>query len=120
MLVEALLILAREKDAGIDDERFVVNDALQQELDSPARCSSVGRSSWSWKSRRDSRWKGRRRRFRVLCWQLIRNACQQTEQGRVVVTRDARRGQREQPVPTAVLPDDARRAAAAGRRPAWL
>jgi hypothetical protein len=29
---------------------------------------------------------GPRRVFSVLCWQLIRNACQQVEQGRVLVT----------------------------------
>ncbi len=41
-LVEALLILARESDNGVDEEVFVVNDALRHELDF-ARDMLVGR-----------------------------------------------------------------------------
>ncbi|MEP6899183.1 MAG: HAMP domain-containing sensor histidine kinase [Rhodanobacter sp.] len=85
-LVEALLILARESDAGAESERFIVNDVLENELqaardllagrpielqlEEPARFALIGSS----------------RAFSVLCWQVIRNACQQTEQGRVVIT----------------------------------
>lgn len=85
-LVEALLILARESDLGLEEERFVVNDVLRQclessrellagrpielELEEPARFALSGSSKV----------------FSVLCWQLVRNACQQTERGRVVVT----------------------------------
>ena len=85
-LVEALLILARESDPGVDVERFVVNDVLVQELDS-ARDLLAGRPI-ELQLQEPARFalKGSRRVFSVLCWQLIRNACQQTEQGRVVVT----------------------------------
>jgi len=85
-LVEALLILAREKDNGIEEGHFEVNDVLRLELDfarelleglpiqlrldEPARFALEGSP----------------RVFAVLVWQLIRNACQQTEQGRIVVT----------------------------------
>ncbi len=85
-LVEALLILARESDPGVDTERFVVNDVLVQELDS-ARDLLAGRAI-ELQLQEPARFalKGSRRVFSVLCWQLIRNACQQTEKGRVVIT----------------------------------
>ena len=85
-LVEALLILARESDNGVDDEVFVVNDALRHELDF-ARDMLVGRPI-ELQLEEPSRFalRGSPRVFAVLFWQLIRNACQQTERGRVVVT----------------------------------
>lgn len=85
-LVEALLILARESDVGIDTERFTVNDVLKRELAS-ARDLLLGRPI-ELQLEEPARFalQGSSRVFSVLCWQLIRNACQQTEQGRVVVT----------------------------------
>jgi signal transduction histidine kinase len=85
-LVEALLILARESDVGLDSERFIVNDVLRLELES-ARELLVGRPI-ELQLEEPSRFalQGSSRVFSVLCWQLIRNACQQTEQGRVVIT----------------------------------
>lgn len=85
-LVEALLILARESDNGVDEEVFVVNDALRHELDF-ARDMLVGRPI-ELQLEEPSRFalRGSPRVFAVLFWQLIRNACQQTERGRVVVT----------------------------------
>ena len=86
VLVEALLILARESDTVIDNERFVVNDVLRQELQS-ARELLVGRPI-ELELEEPARFslEGSARAFSVLCWQLIRNACQQTEQGRVMIT----------------------------------
>jgi signal transduction histidine kinase len=86
VLVEALLILARESDTVIDNERFVVNDVLQQELQS-ARELLIGRPI-ELELEEPARFalEGSARAFSVLCWQLIRNACQQTEQGRVMIT----------------------------------
>ena len=86
VLVEALLILARESDTVIDNERFVVNDVLRQELQS-ARELLVGRPI-ELELEEPARFalEGSSRAFSVLCWQLIRNACQQTEQGRVMIT----------------------------------
>jgi len=85
-LVEALLILAREKDNGVDEELFVVNDALRHELDF-ARDMLAGRPV-ELTLEEPSRFavQGSPRVFAVLFWQLIRNACQQTERGRVMVT----------------------------------
>ncbi|WP_049623395.1 sensor histidine kinase [Frateuria defendens] len=87
-LVEALLILARKSGPADAQDEFVVNDVLRQEiagmrsmleghpvelvLEEPARFALQGSS----------------RVFSVLCWQLIRNACQQVEQGRIVITVD--------------------------------
>jgi len=85
-VVEALLILARDSDTGMESERFVVNDVLVQELNA-ARALLVGRPI-KLELEEPARFalQGSRRVFSVLCWQLIRNACQQTEQGRVVIT----------------------------------
>lgn len=85
-LVEALLILARENDKGFDDEQFVVNDALRHELDF-AREMLSGRPIVL-QLEEPSRFalQGSPRVFAVLFWQLLRNACQQTEQGQVVIT----------------------------------
>lgn len=85
-LVEALLILARESDPGVESERFVVNDVLAQALDA-ARDLLSGRPI-ELQLEQPARFAlhGSQRVFAVLCWQLIRNACQQTEQGSVVVT----------------------------------
>lgn len=86
VLVEALLILAREKDNGVDGERFVVNDALRNEM-AFARDMLAGRPI-ELELEEPARFAlhGSPRVFAVLFWQLIRNACQQTERGRVVIT----------------------------------
>ena len=85
-LVEALLILARESDAGLDRECFIVNDVLRQELES-AREVLLGRPiELQLEEPAHFALRGSSRAFAVLCWQLIRNACQQIEQGRGVVT----------------------------------
>ena len=85
-LVEALLILARESDAGLDRECFSANDVLRQELEA-AREVLVGRPiELQLEEPAHFALQGSSRAFAVLCWQLIRNACQQIEQGRVVVT----------------------------------
>jgi signal transduction histidine kinase len=85
-LVEALLSLARETDNRVDDELFVVNDAVRHELDF-ARDMLAGRPV-ELTLEEPSRFavQGSPRVFAVLFWQLIRNACQQTERGRVMVT----------------------------------
>jgi signal transduction histidine kinase len=85
VLVEALLLLARETDAT-DSERFVVNDVLHTELAS-ARELLTGRPiELLLEEPASFALRGSAQAFSVLCWQLIRNACQQTEQGSVVVT----------------------------------
>ncbi|MEY2168035.1 MULTISPECIES: histidine kinase dimerization/phospho-acceptor domain-containing protein [unclassified Rhodanobacter] len=85
-LVEVLLILARESDPGGTAERFVVNDVLRRELET-ARDLMSG-SSVELQLEEPARFAlhGSARAFSVLCWQLIRDACQHADTGRVVVT----------------------------------
>ena len=85
-LVEALLILARDSDKGSVEEVFVVNDVLRKELDG-AREMLQGRPL-ELHLDEPARFalRGSPRVFSVLCWQLIRNASQQTDHGRIVVT----------------------------------
>jgi signal transduction histidine kinase len=86
VLVEALLILARETDSTGDDEYFIVNDVLREELVS-ARELLTGRPI-ELVLEEPARFalQGSPQALSVLCWQLIRNACQQTEQGSVVIS----------------------------------
>ena len=84
VLVEALLLLAREPDAS-DSERFIVNDLLRPQL-ATARDLLAGRPIELLLEESDRfAVQGSPQAFSVLCWQLIRNACQQTEKGSVVV-----------------------------------
>lgn len=86
MLVEALLVLARDADTPADKEHFVVNEVLQQELQA-ARELLTGRPiELLLEEPASFALEGSAQAFSVLCWQLIRNACQQTEQGAVVVS----------------------------------
>ena len=85
VLVEALLLLAREPEAS-DGERFVVNDLLRPQL-ATARDLLAGRPIELLLEESDRfAVQGSPQAFSVLCWQLIRNACQQTEKGSVVVS----------------------------------
>lgn len=88
MLVEALLVLARDAGTPLDTERFVVNDVLQGELQA-AREMLCGRPI-ELRLEQPARFAldSSPRVFSVLCWQLLRNACQQAERGSVVVRVD--------------------------------
>ena len=85
-LVEVLLILARESDPGSTTEQFVVNDVLRRELET-ARDLMAG-TPVELQLNEPARFAvhGSVRAFSVLCWQLIRDACQHAGAGRVVVT----------------------------------
>ncbi|WP_114238629.1 HAMP domain-containing sensor histidine kinase [Dyella sp. C9] len=85
-LVEALLILARESDNGLTEEDFVVNDVIRHEL--PDVLDMLEGRPITLELEEPARFAlhGSPRVFAVLCWQLIRNACQQAEGGTVVVT----------------------------------
>jgi signal transduction histidine kinase len=85
-LVEALLILAREKDNSIEEEHFEVNDVLRLELDFARELLEGLPIQLQLDEPVRFALEGSPRVFAVLVWQLIRNACQQTEQGRIVVT----------------------------------
>jgi len=85
-LVEALLILARESDNGLTEEDFVVNDVIRHEL--PDVMEMLEGRPIKLELEEPARFvlHGSPRVFAVLCWQLIRNACQQAEGGTVVIT----------------------------------
>jgi signal transduction histidine kinase len=85
-LVEALLILARESDNGLTEEDFVVNDVIRHEL--PDVLEMLEGRPITLELEEPARFAlhGSPRVFAVLCWQLIRNACQQAEGGTVVIT----------------------------------
>lgn len=85
-LVEALLILARESDNGLTEEDFIVNDVIRHEL--PDVLDMLEGRPITLDLEEPARFMlhGSPRVFAVLCWQLIRNACQQAEGGTVVVT----------------------------------
>ncbi|HET6552851.1 MAG TPA: HAMP domain-containing sensor histidine kinase [Dyella sp.] len=85
-LVEALLILARESDNGLTEEDFVVNDVIRHEL--PDVLGMLEGRPITLELEEPARFilHGSPRVFAVLCWQLIRNACQQAEGGTVIVT----------------------------------
>ncbi|MDE2156384.1 MAG: HAMP domain-containing histidine kinase [Xanthomonadaceae bacterium] len=85
-LVEALLILAREKDNSIEEEHFEVNDVLRLELDFARELLEGLPIQLRLDESARFALEGPPRVFAVLVWQLIRNACQQTEQGQIVVT----------------------------------
>lgn len=84
-LVEALLVLAREPDEHAEAEYFVVNDVLHTELASARELLSGRPVELQLEEPVRFALSGSARGFSVLCWQLIRNACQQTEEGRVIV-----------------------------------
>ena len=84
-LVEALLVLAREPDALGADERFTVNDVLLRQLDSARELVSGCPIELRFEESTRFALSGSARGFSALCWQLIRNACQQTDEGQVLV-----------------------------------
>lgn len=85
MLVEALLVLARDAGMPAERERFLVNDLLRHELQA-ARELLLGQPiQLVLEEPASFALEGSAQAFSVLCWHLIRNACQQTERGSVVV-----------------------------------
>ena len=85
-LVEALLILARDSDLGSDDEEFVVNDVLRHDLEDVREVLQGRPLELHLEEHARFALRASPRVFSVLCWQLIRNACQQAERGRIVVS----------------------------------
>jgi signal transduction histidine kinase len=90
-LIESFLILARESDTGLPEEEFSVNDAVHDEIEraqplvegKPVHIVRDERARLALYSSQ--------RAFSVLVGNLIRNACQYTERGRVTVIVDADR-----------------------------
>ncbi|PWK84760.1 sensor histidine kinase [Fulvimonas soli] len=85
-LVESLLVLARGGDQGTGDEEFVVNEVLRRELGELRQVLEGQTVEFALEEPARFALHGSSRVFAVLCWQLIRNACQHLDQGRVVLT----------------------------------
>jgi signal transduction histidine kinase len=85
-LIQAFLILAREGDTGLPNERFVVNDIVAEEVERAQ--DLVAGKAVRVRMVEDARIEldAPPRVFAVLTSNLLRNACQYTEQGEVVVT----------------------------------
>ncbi|MGH8172040.1 MAG: sensor histidine kinase [Rhodanobacteraceae bacterium] len=85
-LIESFLILARESDTGLPEEDFSVNDAVREEIErahaliegKPVRLLIEESGTLGLYSSP--------RAFSVLVGNLIRNACEYTEEGSVTVT----------------------------------
>ena len=90
-LIESFLILARESDTGLPEEEFSVNDSVHDEIEraqplvegKPVHIVRDERARLALYSSQ--------RAFSVLVGNLIRNACQYTERGRVTVIVEADR-----------------------------
>jgi signal transduction histidine kinase len=90
-LIESFLILARESDTGLPEEEFSVNDAVHEAIEraeplvegKPVHIVRDERARLALYSSQ--------RAFSVLAGNLIRNACQYTERGRVTVIVEADR-----------------------------
>ena len=85
-LVEVLLILARESDPGCYAEHFVVNDILRRELDAVRDLMEGSTVELELEEPASFALHGSVRAFSVLCWQLIRDACQRAGDGRVLIS----------------------------------
>lgn len=85
-LIQAFLILAREGDTGLPNERFVVNDIVADEVERAQ--DLVATKDVAVRVVEDARLAltAPPRVFSVLISNLLRNACQYTERGEVVVT----------------------------------
>ena len=90
-LIDSFLILARESESGLPEEEFSVNDLVHDEIErahplcegKPVHILREERAELSLYSSP--------RALRVLIGNLIRNACQYTERGRVTVSVEADR-----------------------------
>lgn len=90
-LIDSFLILARESDTGLPEEEFSVNEAVRDEIER-AQALCEGRPVHIVREERaELVLYSSPRAFSVLIGNLIRNACQYTDRGRVTVTVEADR-----------------------------
>jgi len=103
-LIESFLILARESDSGLPEEEFSVNDVVRDEIERAQPLCEGKPVHIVREERSELVLYSSARAFSVLIGNLIRNACQYTERGRVtisvefdrVVVRDTGVGMNEQ------------------------
>ncbi|WP_295359889.1 ATP-binding protein [Arenimonas sp.] len=87
-LIEAFLILAREGDTGLPDDDFDVCEVVAEEVDK-ARLLLAGRPvEVSCERKQGFELHAPARVLSVMVGNLLRNACNYTESGRIVVTVD--------------------------------
>ncbi len=87
-LIEAFLILARESDTGLPEEDFLVNDVVLEQIEM-AQPLVAGRPVLIHaEERAQLRLHAPPRVLAVVVGNLIRNACQYTERGEIVVAVD--------------------------------
>ncbi|MBL0028938.1 MAG: HAMP domain-containing histidine kinase [Rhodanobacteraceae bacterium] len=85
-LIQAFLILAREGDTGLPSERFVVNDIAAEEVERAQDLVAGKPVTIRFVAEARIELDAPPRVFAVMISNLLRNACQYTEQGEVVVT----------------------------------
>lgn len=84
-MVDALLVLAREPDTRSGVERFVANDVVRTEVGSARELLQGRPIELEFEESARFALEGSARGFAVLCGQLIRNACQQTDEGPILI-----------------------------------
>jgi signal transduction histidine kinase len=90
-LIDSFLILARESDSGLPEEEFSVNDVVHEEIER-AEPLCEGKPVHILREERAALvLYSSPRAFSVLIGNLIRNACQYTDRGRVTVTVESDR-----------------------------
>ena len=90
-LIESFLILARESDSGLPEEEFSVNDAVRDEIERAQTLVEGKPVEILLDERAEFALHASTRAFSVLLGNLIRNACQYTEEGSVTVSVDSDR-----------------------------
>ena len=90
-LIESFLILARESESGLPEEEFNASDIVREEVERAQPLCEGKPVSILREERADLVLYSSPRAFSVLIGNLIRNACQYTERGRVTVSIQADR-----------------------------
>ncbi len=90
-LIESFLILARESDSGLPEEEFSVNAAVREEIEHAQPLCEGKPVHIVREEKAELALYSSPRAFSVLIGNLIRNACQYTERGRVTVTVESDR-----------------------------
>jgi signal transduction histidine kinase len=85
-LMESFLILARESEGGLPEEEFSINDAVREQIEQAQPLCKGKPVHILREERAELVLYSSARAFGVLIGNLIRNACQYTERGRVTVT----------------------------------
>ncbi|MHC1481397.1 sensor histidine kinase [Frateuria aurantia] len=86
IMVDALLLLARESDNGTHERVFVINEVLQQELEHARGLLDHGDTELSLREFSNFALQASPKAFAVMCWQLIRNAHRQPHGGRITLS----------------------------------